>query len=368
MALQAIPQGQLLRYGNYLFRDNGARDTVLDALGEYAALIFNITQAGTIDRVHFNLSALTADGDGLRIRLETVDLATGLPSGTLVAGSSEVTVATAAAGWNRSPAGLGAVVAAGDLVALKFASPATGTTFQGTMRLARYPALQPDNLSVYLVQAVPTAAKYTGADIVGCAALEYNDGSTPMQRGLAPFSSISNINFGTGNTYDAIGNVFRLPFRCSAAGVWGFVSFPADTADFVVEIRDASHNVIASHTRDANTLRAVGGYASFYFLFASPVTLEANTTYRVVVRATTTSALTMAYSIVDTTNGGTRLYEAAGFDATDWLMTRRASSGGAWDQVTDRSAAVGIVISGFEDGAAAGGLLTHPGMAGGMRG
>lgn len=350
MTLQAINLTGPVRYGPAFFRDNGSLDTILDATSEYVAIVFNVTNSGTIDRLHFLLSSLTANGDGLRVRLETVDLATGLPSGTLVAGSSEVTVTTAAAGWNRSPAGLNAAVTAGDLVAIKLMSPATGTTFQGTVRSGRYPTWTTEECSLYAVQAVPTAAKYVTNAIMVAMALEYNDGTTPLQHGFSPISNVGSQNASTGVTYDTHGNVFRLPFRCSVSGITAVMAVGSETGDFVAELLDASNNVLASHARDATTLRNSSGLQFQSLRFASPLTLEANTTYKVVVRATTSSALSLVIATVDTATGGERLYEAAGFDAVDWVWVRRAVSGSTWSQVNGNSASIGLIISHIDDG------------------
>lgn len=325
--------------------------TVLDANGEYVAWVFEATATGTIDRVHFNCSAKTADGDGLRVRIETVSLTDGFPTGTLVGGSSEVTIATTSTGWNRSGAGLNAAVTRGDVVAVKLLSPGTGTTFNGTIiiRTSGDVAIIPSHAASefpYIVTATPAAAKtqnYAGSIF----AVEYSDGSFMNSPNILPLLSRTAASFGSDATPDERGVLFQLPFRARCMGAYMCGSFTTDTS---IVLYDASSNALATASRDG-TINAAAGVNSVSFIFPSSVVLEPNTDYRIVCKPLASgTSVSLNRTVIDTAVGTTNLRQA--FFGSNWKQTTR-TNGGAWTDVADTHEGLGLMLDQLDDGASA---------------
>lgn len=353
--------------GPKIFRDTAATTATLDANGEYVAFILQAPKTGTIERVHFHATTVTADGDGLRVRIETVVVTDGLPSGTLVGGSSEVTIVTTTPNsWNRSGAGLAAAVTKGDIIAVQLMSPAAGTTFNGIIRssFSGYvgPTLSigPNGLFPYIVNAVPTAAKAVPGGMV--VALEYDDGTTPYIEAAIPASSIVSTGFNSTSTPDERGNLFQVPVPCRVVGVY-HQSLPGGTTQsYDLVIYNGADVAIATVSRDADIIRQIAGGQSEVALFPTPVALSALTNYRLVMKPTVTTSLSQTQQVIDTATGGTRLREAV-VGGTTWQLTTRADAG-AWTETPDTIACLGLIIDQFDDGAG-GGAAAVPRIGGG---
>lgn len=354
MALATMTPPMFL--GPKVIRDTSATTITLDANGEYVAYILQAPKTGTIDRLHFYATTVTADGDGLRARIETVDGSTGNPSGTLVSGSAEVTIATTTANsWNRSGAGLGAAVTCGDYIAVKLLSPATGTTFNGVIRSAWTlvgPGMtQANQLFPYVVNAIPTATKASAAGMVF--ALEYDDGTTPFMEGAMPIASVTSTNFSNASTPDERGNLFQVPGPCRVVGAYHQVVPTNVNAAYDVVLYSAADAELASVSVDGDLLRLLAGPQSLVHLFPTPVELASGTNYRLVIRPTTAVAVSKVHMAIDTSAGGVRLREAV-VGGTSWKLTTRADAG-AWTDTDDAISGIGAIVDQIDDGAGSGG-------------
>lgn len=339
------------------FSTNTSFTTItLDANGEYWSAVLRAPKTGTIARVHFLAGTVTANGDGLRIRIETVDASTGLPSGTLVGGSSEVTHATTTAStWNRGTSGLNAAVTAGDVIAVKLASPGSGTTFNGVLNVSSgaNPTYLPANSNFpYVVNAIPTATKGSVTMSITLA-LEYDDGTTPFVAGAAPISAFSQPSYNTGSTPDERGNLCSLPFPIRIIGVFGVAFGGASSGVFDIIVYDGSDSTLASVSNDPDINRATGGAAAAVFRFATPVSIAANTSFRVVAKPTSANSIFLTTHSIDTSNGGTRLREAM-FGSTPACQLTTRSDAGAWTDTPDTFAHLGIIVDQFDDGTGGG--------------
>lgn len=331
--------------------DSGYSSATIDALGEYYAVVMRAPKTGTIDRVHFRSGSVTSNGDGLRIRIETVDLTTGLPSGTLVSGSSEVThTTTTANAWNRGPTGMAAAVTRGDLIAIKFASPGSGTTFNGVIQRRHggslFPITNSSGLTYpYGVDALPTATKASG--MVGWAliALEYNDDTTPNIEGCTPVSSGTSTTFSSGSTPDERAARFSLPIPMRVTHLMAAVD---SDGDFDLVLYDASSSVLASVSVDADADSSTSVHAHCHQL-ATPVELDANTVYRLAVKPTSATSITTMHSTLDTSTGGTRIREAYTGTDQNWKLSTRTDAG-SWTDTDDAFMHVGVLADMLDDG------------------
>lgn len=348
MTLQTITPPVFI--GPKVLRDAGATTYTLDALGEYIAWIIQAPKTGTISLIHFFAGAVTADGDGLRCRIETAD---GNPSGTLVTGSSEIThVTTTPNSWNRGTTGLAAAVTKGDFIAVKLASPAAGTTFNGVIRAKfdtnKGPGVDSINQLVpYLINAIPTAAKVSPGAM--CFALEYDDGTTPYIESAIPISSIANTAFNSTSTPDERGNLIQVPVPMRVIGFYHQVTPAGANQSFDLVLYDSAGTAIATVSVDADQYRLAAAQSAVHLL-PTPVTISANTDYRVVVKPTVTSSISATQFVVDTAVGGIRLREAT-INGVCKLTTR--TDAGAWTDTDDTIACIGLIVDQFDDGVSA---------------
>jgi hypothetical protein len=352
MTLQTITPP--IYVGPKVLRDTSATTYTLDASGEYVAWIIQAPKTGTIDRIHFYAGTVTANGDGLRCRIETVSTTTNAPSGTLVGGSSEVThTTTTANSWNRGTAGLGAAVTRGDLIAVKLLSPA-GTTFNGVIRAKfdnnKGPGVDPVNLLVpFVVNALPAATAVSPGAMTF--ALEYNDGSVPYIDAAIPASSVASTSFNSSSSPDERGNLFQVPVPMRVIGVYHqLVPGGANqTCDLV--LYDNGDSAIGTISLDLDQYRAAAASSSTHY-FSSAISLTANTNYRLVVKPTVTSGMSVTQYVLDTSAGTTALREA-GMSGTTWQLTTRADAG-AWTETADTIACIGLIVDQIDDGAGGG--------------
>ena len=108
MALQTS-HGGFLYYPKPAYSMNGGLNQAtfqINAAGEAYAWVQTATQTATIRRVGFYVTAVGTSGD-VDIRLETVDLSNGEPSGTLQAASATTTDTISATGWHWADFGEG---------------------------------------------------------------------------------------------------------------------------------------------------------------------------------------------------------------------------------------------------------------------
>jgi hypothetical protein len=352
VTLVAIP-GQPIYFGTTSL-DGGWSAVTIDATGEYIAWILQAPKSGTIDRLHFNANTVTANGDGLRIRAETVDMTTGMPSGTLVGGSSEVTHATTAVGWNRHTGALGAAVSKGDFIALKLVSP-SGTTFNGLIRRGHgggnWPSLVAAFHNHYVVEATPTPTKNSGG-YPRCIAIEYSDGTCPPLFYAVPDESASNTTFHVDSTPDEAGGLFTMPFKARVCALCG--EFDQD-GNYDCIIYDSANNVVVSQSVDKDTAVSTQ-HVGTYIPLTTPGTLEAGQQYRIVVKPTTTTAVGVYKRVLNTSIGGTRLREAYTGTGQNFKWTQR-TDGGAWTDTDDSFADIGMLLDQLDDGA--GGAATN---------
>lgn len=353
MTLQTITPP--VHIGPKVLRDTTATTYTLDASGEYVAWIIQAPKTGTIDRIHFYAGTVTADGDGLRCRIETLSPTANTPSGTLVGGSSEVThTTTTANSWNRGTAGLGAAVTRGDSIAVKLLSPA-GTTFNGVIRAKfdqnKGPGLDPANFLVpYIINAIPTAAAVSPGAMAF--ALEYNDGSIPYVEAAIPASAVTSTSFNSTSTPDERGNLFQTPVPMRVIGVYHQIVPGGANQTCDIVLYDNGGSALGTIALDLDHYRLASASSSIHY-FSSAISLAANTNYRLVIKPTVTSSMSATQYALDTSAGTTALREA-GVSGTTWQLTTRTDAG-AWTDTPDTIACIGLIVDQFDDGASAGG-------------
>jgi hypothetical protein len=331
---------------------------VLDAAAEKAAIIAQAAEDITIQYVCFRTATVTT-GATIDLRVETVDLATGFPSGTLFATDTNVAHVLGNTDdnlWVTSAAlTANATITKGQWFAIVVANAGAGNfnlaSFYDAQDVTPYGALYTTS---YAKQAIrpSIAAKTSGGSFVN------------MGAHYIPAVSVDEENINSGTTPDEVGNVITLPFpaRCIGAVVW--LSIAAGIAYDIVLYDTDGTTVLASTAFDSDLLLSANSGPVTFIWDDAAVTLAASSQYRLVVKPTSASNVTVSsyvlgeVGVFDVIVGGQNVHK-----------TERTNAG-AWSQTTTRRNVMGLLLDQLDDGAggAGGGLLTHPGMSGGLRG
>lgn len=317
----------------------------MDATGEKVACICQVPKTGTISKVLFRTRTVATGGD-CKVRLETVDLTTGDPSGTLVAVGAELDPFTIAdtddnklLSATLGTAWTGATV--GDLIAVVVTGPTSGTPDIDLAGWGDTPGLDFPYTDVFSASAW---AKNTFPLIMG---LEYSDGSFAEIPGTFAAEDLVSYTFDDSANPDEIGNRFKFPFDCTVDGVWVWVD---GDADFAAKLYDDADTLLESINSDKDVRQGSAGEIN-YLRFNSQVSISRDTWYRVVFRATTTGANITVYGVevggvaarMDTLPAGQNVY-----------ATQRQNDG-AWSNSTTNRYFIGLLVSQIDDGTGSGG-------------
>ena len=353
----------LLHVPNPITNVDGIVGTTLDATGERCGQVLMISKTGNIRNVWIRTGSVT-NGDDLKISLQGVN-SSGLPDGTIKGtGNAGYVVATINDSDDNIWAGpfqLGVDVAVtqGETISLvvEWSSYTDGSLVipLASPFLDKYNCYQVTDLT-----ATPgTWRKATTSH--QCIALEYDDGTYMVGNIGAIYSRRGTVNVNT--TPDEYGNLFQMPFPCRAIGFWIYAD---PDYDAVLTLYDASSNILANATIEADYRYATS--ESYFEVFfdsdpAANVTLAKDTDYRMVVASTSSKNISFKDLSVP---------EAAAMKVMDLgtscYMTYR-TDGGTWTESTTRRVCMGLILDQLDNGVGSGGgLLTHPGMAGGCRG
>lgn len=361
MSLQTILGGGLWAPPILTEIFESASTYVIDAAGEQVALIMRAPRAGVIDRFDFNIHAVGNSPDnGLRASLQTVDLTTGLPSGTILGATNNgfVTYAhTVTTGWKSTNFGETVTVTKGQLIALVIDIPSFTVGDSVTIKhvLSAHVSGFPHGVSA-------TATK--NATAIPVIALHYTDGYAVSSVVAPPILAWVTATYASNTgTADEWGLAFSVPVPCALDAVAAYLTLNAG-GDFEVILYDSGDTPLATLSHDGDV--AQGSSSRLYqFQLSTAVNLTANATYRLTIRPTTTTNVSLIYwtfqslELMNTMGLGTAGY-----------MTSRLDQAGAWTDYnsgTFRKPAIFLNFSAFDDGVSAGGgLLRHGGMAGGM--
>lgn len=336
---------------------------LLDAADEAVGMVVSVPKTGNIRKVGFATRTVTT-GATVDVRLET--LSAGFPSGTL---------------WATNTNGSQIIADANDNTAFLTTLTADASVTRGQLIgvVIKNPSVSPGNLNIAGygddVVGFPFTALFTGGSWAlqspgPLVSFEYADGTYASSPACYPPSTAITTNtIGTGSTPDVVGVYFKVPFPCRVIGAWAHVDFDAACAVRLVTTaynQGAGTGILGSidigADDDANANQVV-----IYRLFPSDIDLAADTYYRLVVEPTSASTVSVYDLNVPS------LAALSAWAGPDWVFTtaKDPTGDGDWTNYnsgTFRVPLMGLLLSGFDAGGGGGGLLTHPGMSGGMRG
>jgi hypothetical protein len=339
-----------LKYGTFpdiVNSPSNAQSAVMDATGERWASIFQIATAGNIAKIHAYAAAVSS-ADTVKISLQTVNMATGLPSGTIWAtatgNKAYGTVSVTGTGWQTVTFTEVAAVAVGDYAAIVIE---WNSYVSGDMR---FYVIDPVQASSYYfpyccsdVTATPgTWVKHTAAYHALSICIEYDDGKSYWNGWQFGMGTIAGTSVSSSTTPDEVGNYFQAPIKMRVRGFWYYGDF--DNA-VTLQLMDASNTVLANAVTDPD-LRAAASYELHFIMFdsdpASSYTLEAGTWYRVSILPGASAVIVYEVTVQSNAmfgawDGGVNFYSTSRADAGSWtnLNTKRWQIGLIYDQLDD---------------------------------
>lgn len=364
---------KMMEYPSMVGQPVAGNSITMDATGERCGCIQFIKQAGNIAKVIFYNAAITS-GDTIKASIQTVD-ANGVPSGTVWATATgnkaygTVAISTSDTGWHTVTFTEVAPVVAGDIIAVVFE---WNSYVAGNMRFyyntgvsagaggtISYPIVVTD------ITASPgTWAKGSTYGASGLAmVLEYSGGTYYINTNGESSGTGASFALNTGTTPDEMGNYFQVPFTMRAYGFWLYADVDYE---LTLSLQSSAGTVLANRVI-SSSMRFGTGNGVWRINFdsdpAATVTLNASTWYRIVITPSTANSCAIWYLDVPSAaamavlDGGTLCYR------TD------RTNAGSWSETTTQRIGIGLLIDQVDiPSGSGGGLITHPGMSGGMRG
>lgn len=332
--------------------------TITGGSGHAFGAIFRAPKAGDIREIHFKINTVTSSGT-IDVRLETVSLVNGDPTGTLVDTNSNNSSTFSATGWTTSgDFGGNATVTKGQLIAVVF----DAGTFDGAIEVTenQFPASS-NQTTAY--SSLFNGSTWTKDNLVPMMAIEYSSaGDIVPVHGLYAWSSRANTVFNSSDSIDEYALKFQLSVPSRLAGMW--VELEAD-GDVEIIYYGTGTTAIAGGTISLDTNTRFGDQDTiFYADFPSPHLLDKNTDYRIGVKPGA-SDISIQIFTYDTVNADMIKGDKGGANFS--LSTR--ADGGAWSEEAAKKIWLGILLDQLDDAVGGGGgLLVHPNMTGGING
>jgi hypothetical protein len=283
MALQDMP---LLEWPNPAVTATGGTNVLLDAAGEWAAVVLQAKENMLVS--HVGIKYATVSGSPTTDnRIETVG-ADGITSGSLWAARTSVITGIIAANELRYDAlGAAADIPAGSIFAVKsLFNSGTSVNVQTKTGTSNHEYALP-----YCVNAIPTPTRESATGRLPILLLGSGPSSFYYLHGCFPHSASSSVGWGSATTATLRrGMRFKLPFRARCVGLQ--VIGVAAGADFAYALYSDAGAELQRNTSDADQsyLSTIPRRA----FFSAPVILERETYYRAVIEPITATVIPFA--------------------------------------------------------------------------
>jgi len=361
----------------------GVTTLTFDSTADRIGYVGQAYQADSISKVLFRTGTVTT---GCTVKIEIQSVSNGRPSGSLIAAGASGTVAIADSDdnvWKTVTIGTPYTFAAGEefAIVLSYSSGTTpnlllntGAGDTGGWMTTMY------GIRLQDAGAGSWAVLTTGRPLEWVVEMT-NAGGAVTFPGLTPLNGDGTLTaFNSGSNPNERALKFVAPFKCRVIGVSAALSNLAAGADLNAYLWDDTDNPGAGPTPLAATNTIDGDFPSSatadgvsHFFFTAPVTLTAGATYYLGLKPATANNIGLIELSAAGTGASSTGIRGFGLGSTTaHLATRQwvSTDPGAWTATTTTLPGLSLIIDQLDDGASAGGggLLTHPGMAGGMRG
>jgi hypothetical protein len=311
----------------------------LGTIGYGFGIVMTAPITDVITKVGFFTNAINTST--IEVRVETVDLSTGVNSGTLWAANTNFVRSTNTsedAAYLEVTLTSGANVNAGDLFAIVVVmnTSSAGSCFTGVTNTIWKPTVP-----YGIVKSTGTwSILTTMSPISVCFS---SAGYIPLLP-ILPISAVNTHTFNNTSTPDVYGNIINLPYKCKVDAAW----FQADLdGDLGIKLFDSDGvTVLASASNGLNVPLTTGGSKNVVY-FNSEVTLNANTNYYLGLEPSTGTSLSL-YSL-DFPNSDVKKNFV---DSSAQYVTAKDPSGvGSWTTTSTRILMAGVQIKSIDSGA-----------------
>lgn len=292
-------------------------------------IIMQVPKTGTLDWFEFRTFTVTTfPGNGLRLSFQDVNTAFWYPDGT-VDQYRTITVNPGANAWAVPPGvmtndgtngGSKRSVNAGDYLACVIDFLPTFTT--GNLSVAHIGHNSAVGGLLPYINFFESSQVINGGQSPNIA-LKYDDGTYAYCPGIVAYSGLNTHTYNSSSTPDEHGMYFELPLPMTVAGV--MIRLDLDGPCDIV-LYDPDSSVLASvHLYDPP--RASAAASTLFVPFDDSIDLDADTGYRVAVKPTSTTNLslfsfdTASTDILAALPGGTRFYTTTRADGGSWSQT-----------------------------------------------
>lgn len=322
---------------------SGGSSLLLDAASEQVAFIFEAPESFTLHKVGFLVTTVTSAPTAAHdIRVETVDAATGLSTGTLVATNTNGSATLNATGWYEVALTADASLTQGTAYAIVIKAP--GANF-GSINLSQFDDEVTSNAYVTIP---PSGGSKNGINPIF--ALEDDVAVVRAIPGVWPLSAISSQAWNSSSNPNRRGARFKVPFPCRLAGCDLYIDADADYT--IVFYASNGTTATTVYTGD-DDIRAGINPAVHKVTFTTKPTLAADTYYRLIVLPSTVSGLTTfrldvnAAKYLDAMPGGQNFH---------WTTVNGAPSAeGDWTQTLTSRPLMSLRFDQMDDGASSSG-------------
>lgn len=350
MGAQIVPGGFTVGYPSAWAGLPNLFGTVLitDAANEEVGFVFRAPKSGNIRKVHFQVHTVTsAPTSNHTVSIQTVDLTTGLNSGTIVGGGSpaSVTALLDTPGWKTLTLTNDAAVTIGTPYAIVVKAPATNF---GNIGLTHFP----DEGGDYPYTLV-AGAKGSSATS-GVFSVEYSDGTFEVIPGIWPISVVNTRTFNSSSNPNRRALRFKWPGPTRLIGCRIVIDADGDFDIVFYGSDGATATTLLSVDKD---IRAGSAATMQHLRFDTYATIQANTFYRLALvpgasNISIYDADVASAAILDAMPGGQNFHlsTADGPPANEaaWTqtLTNRPFIYPIFDQIDDGTGGGGVVIAG----------------------
>lgn len=318
---------------------SGAATMDLNGASQWVAFVFAAPRTVSVDCTFFRINSATT-GCGATVRIETVDTATGLPTGTLAHANAaqSVTIGTGAANYEVIFPGA-FTLTKGTLYAL-YVGVASGTP--SAVNFATFSDDGSDIVFPYVLDFDASAAirdsisPVMGVGVAG--------GSALILEKAWPVATMGNDSYGSTATPDTVGNQVTLAAPMRISGLWAWVDLdgPAN-----VHLYDSDGVTVLATAEAYTNVPPVATQGANLFHFASSIELEAGTYYAAIEATGATIALGVMTFTSDKWRQGSPHGGAAFAHAS---CTQTPSGVGSWTVTNTKQAFVGLIVDGISSG------------------
>lgn len=330
---------------DYRYVGDVSNSNTLDNAADRHALIFKAPATCSATKVGFSTRTVTSS-QSVDVRIETVDGTSGDPSGTLIDSPTNQaygTEATLASNTYYEPTLTAAQsLTAGTTYAVVIQYTSTAGTIQTLNQSIDTSTAEFPYASYNLTGSYAKSASTILNIVLYCGGAYYELGTMP------PLSSATlSAAYNSGSTPDERGNKITFPVPVKVDGFWAMAGGAAGgTWDFVLYDSDGT-TALKTISFDGDQRGNGTTRGKIYVRWGSPISLSANTAYRVVIKPTNTTNVTLyqftvnSTAILDAYSGGSAAF-----------LTTRVDAAGSWtDTATTTRAMVGLIVTGLDNGA-----------------